>query len=97
MGQQIKRFFHLFEGIYTPGICGLAQAKERLWGLVYAVEFPTCDTRGYWIYQREEPCINKPLSTSLLKADVFTLNFAIWGLSTYEQFSASCVKSHGNF
>lgn len=33
MGKQIKRFFHLFEGIYTPGICGLVQAKERLWGL----------------------------------------------------------------
>lgn len=49
MGQQIKRFFHLFEGIYTPGICGLAQAKERLWGLVYAVEFPTCATSGYCI------------------------------------------------
>lgn len=49
MGRQIKRFFRLFEGTHTPGICGLTQAKERLWGLVYAAEFPARATSGYWI------------------------------------------------
>lgn len=49
MRQQIKKFLHLFEGIYTPGICGLAQAKESLWGLVYEVEHPARDIKGHYI------------------------------------------------
>lgn len=49
MRQQIKKFLQLFEGIYTPGICGLALAKESLWGLVFAVEHSAHAINGYYI------------------------------------------------
>lgn len=48
MRQQIKKFLQVFEGIHTPGICGLALAKS-LWGLVFAVEHPVHSINGYYI------------------------------------------------